>query len=45
MGRDDFDRARLVSERFQRGEMRVMALLEIAKRALEAIDASDTENR
>jgi hypothetical protein len=45
MGRDDFDRAKSVSERFQRGEMRVMALLEIAKPALEAAGTSDAENR
>jgi hypothetical protein len=45
LGRDDFDRAKSASERFQCGEMRVTALLEIAKRALEAVDNSDSEDR
>jgi hypothetical protein len=45
ISRDDFDRAKSVAARFQRGEMRVMALLEIAKRALEAVDHSDDEDR
>jgi hypothetical protein len=45
IGRDDFDRAKSVSELFQRGEMRVTALLEIAKGALEAVDNSESEDR
>ena len=45
ISRDDFDRAKSISERFQRGEMRVTTLLEIAKRALEGVDHSDDEDR
>ena len=45
IARSDFDRAKSVSERFQRGEMRVTALLQIAQGALEDLNTPDAEGR